>query len=689
MAKSILQEIATLNAESFNAAELKVNLYELEKSTERNLEESRAAIQNNEATLSINLNALQSDVADEIGDLKVQSVKTQVDVDNLKSFTFSEIANNYHVIGALNKDYKRNDQFIRDQIDNERLQKVSYFTGPIYEPVNSATSGFKTGYTGEGLTKDRPWVYFIDSNASYNYLNGTMMSLDTAKSSIVLGDHNLYQKVYCTGTLDVQTNLTIKHGVAKITSPLITDDSLTVNGNIVSSAGNCTVDLGYITNAGGYKATSGNFDTDSGGLECTTNIHSTLGSLQIDAGNSTVKTGYITNSGGFTASSGDFKTSSGGVDVTSNITSSNGKCTVKTGYKTTSGGFTASSGDFKTSSGGVNVTSNITSSAGKCAVKTGFETSTGGLNITSSGDIYTKSGDIKTDNGNLIVVGTGTFNKKLIVNDDGADFFGGTVTIGTTASEQDLIVHGNINLHGEITYGESGGSTQNHTANGNLIVTETLSTDGNLLVGGNLEVTGTTLLKDTLTSNIGATLKGENTIGATGSEQTIKGDLLNIKCNVDAGSKTITAAKFEGVATSAYYGDVAENYLSDYNYEPGTLLSLGGDKEVTLYDPELPLAGVVSTNPGLELNDKTSFGDGFKDHGYIFIALTGRVPARTKQSILKGEYIFPDDDNPGYVIGVTKSEMKNMIPVKLLDLIGVALSNSIEDEFYNNVEIKV
>ena len=689
MAKSILQEIATLNAKSFNAAELKVNLYELNLSADRNLEESKLSIQNNDANVSIKLNTLQSEIADNFEEIKIDVVKTQVDVDNLKSFAFSELANNYHVIGSLKKDYQQAIHSIDDQIDNERLQQLSYFTGLIYTPIIDPVSGFKTGYTSPNQLNERPWVYIVDDNASFNYLNGSMLSLDAPKTSVVLGDNNLYQKVYCTGDLTVQNDFEVKNGVAKITSPNITDISMLINGNFESTDGNSRVKLGYITNSGGYKATSGNFDTDNGGLECTTNIHSTAGSVKIDAGNCDVETGYITNSGGYIATSGNIKTSNGYISCTSNITSVNGKCTVKTGYETTSGGYNATAGDFITSSGKLNVTGEIKTTNGKCIAKTGLETYTGGLTILTSGQIYTKSGDITTDDGNLIVKGTGTFDKKLIVKDDGAEILGGPVTIGNTTSKQDLTVYGNNNLIGTLTCGDATGPTQNHNINGNLTITEILNVDKDLNVTTKLTVTGETKLTELLTSNGGSNLKGENTLGDLTHEQTIKGTILTVKCDVDAGTHEMTASKFNGTATAVYYADVAENYLSDSDYASGTLLSLGGDKEVTLYDSELPLAGIVSTNPGLELNDKTSFGDGFKDHGYIFIALAGRVPANAIHPISKGDYIFPDDDNPGYVIGIKKIQLKQLDSIKQLDLVGVALSNSIEDEFCNRVEIKV
>ena len=60
---------------------------------------------------------------------------------------------------------------------------------------------------------------------------------------------------------------------------------------------------------------------------------------------------------------------------------------------------------------------------------------------------------------------------------------------------------------------------------------------------------------------------------------------------------------FHGTATSAQYADLAERYEADAEYSAGTVVILGGDKEVTqsLMERDARVFGVLSTKPGLML----------------------------------------------------------------------------------------
>jgi len=680
MAKSILQEVATLNARSFNEAKLKVNLFELEKVIEQHSELANSRILSNEADLSINLNELEESVANELEELKVANVKLQVKITNVKTFALSEFASNYHEIGKLKKHFDRQDHYLDDRIDNERLNKLEYFTGPKYVPEIDSVSDFKTGYTGAKTDDKLVWMYIRGKDI--RYADGSLLTLNGVGDLITIGDTGLYKKVFMTGDLTVQNDFKINAGIASITSPNNTDNSLTVNGNIISTSGYSLIKLGYTTDTGGFTATtSGDFTSNDGGVEVTTGMHTSGGDIKTDTGFVIAKTGVQTTSGGFVATNGPISTGTGNIStVTGNITTNSGNVHCSKGYTTDTIGYVATSGNFKTSGGGVDVTTNITSSGGFCHVSSGFETKRGGLNITEKGAIYTKEGNIQTDSGNLIVKGTGTFDKKLTVKDDGALFLGGTVTVGSTASNDDLKVfgkiestdlgtfpdlqvNGDINLTGEITYGEASGISSNtHTSNGSLDV------KADLEVFGELKVAGESTLKSKVTVTGGIKVDGSGSI--TGSSIDAAGDIDAYSFHTDT--------KFYGLATSAQYGDVAEHYLTDIKYEPGTVLSLGGDKEVTLYDQDLPLAGVVSTDPGVELNVK----EDTTDDKYVFVALTGRIPVKTIQDIKKGSYIFPDSKNPGNVIGVNKKQLHSQ---NMLELIGISISDSKN----NIVEVKV
>ena len=75
----------------------------------------------------------------------------------------------------------------------------------------------------------------------------------------------------------------------------------------------------------------------------------------------------------------------------------------------------------------------------------------------------------------------------------------------------------------------------------------------------------------------------------------------------------------------ATYADLAERYEADSEYEPGTVVVFGGDKEITTtdVDADYRVAGVISTDPGLKLN--SSAGD---DKTHPYLALRGRAPVK-------------------------------------------------------------
>jgi hypothetical protein len=88
-----------------------------------------------------------------------------------------------------------------------------------------------------------------------------------------------------------------------------------------------------------------------------------------------------------------------------------------------------------------------------------------------------------------------------------------------------------------------------------------------------------------------------------------------------------------GKATTAQYADLAENYLADAAYVPGTVLDFDGELEVTLStrDSSKRVAGVVSTNPAHLMNSTL-------DGAHVTaVALVGRVPVQVTGTIAKGD----------------------------------------------------
>lgn len=107
---------------------------------------------------------------------------------------------------------------------------------------------------------------------------------------------------------------------------------------------------------------------------------------------------------------------------------------------------------------------------------------------------------------------------------------------------------------------------------------------------------------------------------------------------------TTTNYKFRGIATSAEYADVAERYWADTEYEPGTVVKIGGPNEITqtttIADPDV--FGVISTAPGVELNA----GAG-PDETHPFVALAGRVPCKVDGVVRKGARLI-SSNAPGH-----------------------------------------
>ena len=94
-------------------------------------------------------------------------------------------------------------------------------------------------------------------------------------------------------------------------------------------------------------------------------------------------------------------------------------------------------------------------------------------------------------------------------------------------------------------------------------------------------------------------------------------------------SGSITANIFNGTATAARYADLAEKYLADQEYEVGTVVMVGGEKEVTTADVNTRAIGVVSANPAYMMNSELQGG--------TYIALKGRVPCKVYGSVRKGD----------------------------------------------------
>jgi hypothetical protein len=110
-------------------------------------------------------------------------------------------------------------------------------------------------------------------------------------------------------------------------------------------------------------------------------------------------------------------------------------------------------------------------------------------------------------------------------------------------------------------------------------------------------------------------------------------------------------------ASAARYGDLAEKYLADKEYPPGTVVAVGGTAEITACDEGDRAIGVVSEKPGYMMNSELANG--------TYVALKGRVPVLVEGPVRKSDRLVAGKD------GRARSA-----PFGHLDVFAVALSST-------------
>jgi hypothetical protein len=112
---------------------------------------------------------------------------------------------------------------------------------------------------------------------------------------------------------------------------------------------------------------------------------------------------------------------------------------------------------------------------------------------------------------------------------------------------------------------------------------------------------------------------------------------------------------------ATYAGDLAEYYEGDAEYEVGTVLVFGGDKEVTVTSDmnDTRVAGVVSDNAAYSMYAACP---GLKN----LIALQGRVPVKVVGRIRKGD-LLTTSSTPGHAVKATDPKLGSIIGKALED----------------------
>jgi hypothetical protein len=257
---------------------------------------------------------------------------------------------------------------------------------------------------------------------------------------------------------------------------------------------------------------------------------------------------------------------------------------------------------------------------------------------------------------NVTTLNAGTSNTRVITT--GANSTGGTITgtwtlngggtANSIAGTSLLVQNGNIQVG--YANGTLGIKTDNYYyANGNPISFAGTYNNGNVfdyLTGGNSvsRFGGAISVASVTTANI-----------TTGSNST-------------AGQITGNFTLTSGSRLNATYADLAERFEADAEYEYGTVVELGGDKEVTAVKLDLSenVFGVVSNTAAYLMNGAA--GD---DKTHPPIALAGRVEVKAIGKVNKFDRLVSAGN------GVARSAKSNEITA--FNTIGRALANKSDD----------
>ena len=249
---------------------------------------------------------------------------------------------------------------------------------------------------------------------------------------------------------------------------------------------------------------------------------------------------------------------------------------------------------------------------------------TGGANLIYGTSLISITGNITAGN----ITGSGDFNAP------------GNLTVG------------NLTITGAYTFANL--STSGNVTGANVIATANLI-GGNLSVANLANVGNLTVVNSVTVSNISVgniNNSGSNGVGNIG--------------NASRYFNTIFAT-----ATTALYADLAEIFVPDQVYPAGTVVKIGGDKEITqtTADHDVSVLGVISTKPSYLMNS------GVEGQA---VALTGRVPCWVQGPITRGA-LLTTSSVPGTAQAVEAGRYRpGCVIGKALESIADASRQSIE-----------
>lgn len=191
-----------------------------------------------------------------------------------------------------------------------------------------------------------------------------------------------------------------------------------------------------------------------------------------------------------------------------------------------------------------------------------------------------------------------------------------------------------------------------------------MSGGGSVSLGGTVTLTNAGVTSAVAGTNIsvsGGTGAVTISTSSTPSFSTITSTALTTGATATAGTITGAWTLTAGSKLQSTYADLAEWYLADAEYDPGTVLVFGGTSEVTTTDTvnDTRVAGVVTTDPAYVMNARLT--------GICAcIALQGRIPVKVTGKCKKGD-LLTTSTVPGYAIRAALPTLGSIIGKSLED----------------------
>ena len=234
-------------------------------------------------------------------------------------------------------------------------------------------------------------------------------------------------------------------------------------------------------------------------------------------------------------------------------------------------------------------------------------------------------------------------------NITGGNIITSALILGNTISATANVQAGNLRTAGQVS------STGNITSAANIAGSYLLG-NGSQLTGLSLGVSVTKFVNGTTEGNIGVSGGNVNfdvggvanvlvlTTGTSyfaGNVSTIGIEKTGTNAIGNIGSSSNYFNRVFATATTALYADVAERFAADELLEPGTVVELGGVKEITRSTQDLSenVFGVISTRPAYTMN-----GGAGEDDTHPAVAMTGRVPVKCVGTVRKGDRLVSAGD---------------------------------------------